>query len=126
MDEGVFDKIFSAAAGVWALVCMAAVALFRAWPHILGRFNERHRDRAAEEAADWDRIRSERDVAREERDMVRDRWAECEAQRIEWMGRAVKAEAIIQGWSEARQRIAIEEAAKRIVSDKVGNGGGGT
>jgi urease accessory protein UreF len=114
VDDSVFNKIFSAAAGVWALVAMAAVALFRAWPHIMGRWNERFRDRLTEEAGDWDRIRSERDVAREERDMVRDRWAECEAARIEWMGRAVKAEAIVQGYNDGIG-IARNEA-QRIVS----------
>lgn len=112
MDD-LFNKLFSAAAGVWALVCMAAVALFRAWPHIMGRWNERYRDRLAEEAGDWERIRAERDVAREERDMVRDRWAACEADRIEWMERAVRAEAALQGYGEARQRLAVEEALKR-------------
>jgi hypothetical protein len=34
---------------------MAAVALFRAWPLIMARINERHRDRVAEETADWTR-----------------------------------------------------------------------
>src|SRR6478672_7983190 len=103
MGDSFFDRIFSAAAGVWALVGMVAVALFRAWPLILGRFNERYRDRLTEEAGDWERIRHERDILREERDLVRDRWSECEAERIHWMGRAVKAEAIVQGYGEARQ-----------------------
>lgn len=125
MDDGVFAKIFNAATGVWALVCMAAVALFRAWPHILGRFNERQRDAAAEKAGDWERIRHERDVAREERDLVRDRWAECEAEKNEWMARAVKAEATLQGWSEARQKLAIEDATRRVSEwPTEGNGGG--
>jgi len=119
MDD-LFNKIFSAAAGVWALVCMVAVALFRAWPHIMGRWNERLRDRIAEEAGDWERIRSEREVLREERDMVRDRWAACEAERIAWMERAMRAEAIIQGYGEARQLLAMDEALKR--AEERGNG----
>lgn len=118
MHENWSDRIFSAATGIWTLVCMAAVALFKAWPHILGRFNERYRDREAAESADWERIRAERDVAREERDLVRDRWAQCEAERIEWMGRAVRAEAIIQGYGEAKQLQAIEEAQKRLEGGK--------
>lgn len=95
MDDSAFSKIFSAAAGVWALVAMASVALFRAWPLIMARLNERRRDNAAEKAGDWDRIRSERDVAREECDLVRDRWAECERISNERLGRAVIAEATL-------------------------------
>jgi hypothetical protein len=120
-DDGLLGKIFSAAAGVWALVAMAAVALFKSWPHIMGRFNERYRDVAAEKAGDWERIRHERDVAREERDLVRDRWAQCEADKNMWMARAVKAEATLDGLGEARQE------AQRIVSaereKQRGNGG---
>lgn len=122
MDESAFAKIFNAATGVWALVCMAAVALFRAWPHVLGRFNERVRDVDAARAGDWERIRHERDVAREERDLVLDRMAACEHDRIMWMGRAVKAEAIVQGYGEARQMQTIDDAMKR--ASKPGNGGG--
>lgn len=89
--------------------------------------NERRRDLNIEKAGDWDRLRSERDVAGEERDLVRDRWAQCESEKNEWMGRAIKAEATLQGWSEARQRLALEDAAERIVADNKtvpGNGGG--
>ena len=120
MDDGLFDKLFSVASAIWALVCVNSLALYKGWPAIMARLNERRRDVAAEKAGDWDRIRSERDVAREERDLVRDRLADCERDRLEWMARAVKAEATLQGWGEGRQRLAIEEAAKRIVS---GNGG---
>jgi len=112
--DNVFDRIFSAAAGVWAMVAMVSVALFKAWPNIMARINEGKRDSASERAGDWDRIRHERDVAREERDLVRDRWAECEADRLVWMARAMKAEAIIQGYGEARQLLAMDEALKRI------------
>jgi len=128
LHENWSDRIFSAATGVWTLVLMAAVALFKSWPHVLGRFNERQRDREAAEAGDWERIRAERDVAREERDLVRDRWAECEAERIMWMGRAVKAERILEGLGEARQeaqRIVSEEREKDAQSRRgPGNGGG--
>jgi hypothetical protein len=118
LDDNWFNRIFSAAAGVWALVAMAAVALFRAWPQILGRFNERYRDRQAEAAADWDRIRSERDVAREERDLVRDRWAQCEAERLQWMARAIAAEAALVGRGQAAQEVTILESRKRLKDEK--------
>lgn len=107
VDDGTLGKIFSAAAGVWALVAMGAVALFKAWPHILGRFNERRRDIAEEKADDWDRLRKERD-------RIRELLTLCEKERGEWMGRAIRAEATLQGYGEARQRQAIEEATKRL------------
>lgn len=119
VDGDLLGKVFTLPAAAWTAT-LAFIA------YLIRNRNERLRDINVEKAGDWDRIRSERDVAREERDMVRDRWAQCEAERIEWMGRAVRAEATIQGYGEARQRMALEEAAKRIVSDKVGNGGGGT
>lgn len=99
---------------------MAAVALFKAWPAIMARLNERHRDLASEKAGDWDRIRSERDVASEERDLVRDRLAECEAEKLKWMARAVTAEAAAMGLgiglNEASAILAVErltDAAKK-------------
>lgn len=95
MDNGALDKIFSVATAAWAALCLNAVALFKVWPAIMQRLNERHRDIAAERASDWERIRSERDVAREERDLVRDRWAECERISNERLGRAVIAEATL-------------------------------
>jgi hypothetical protein len=124
MDEGVFAKIFSAATGVWALVCLAAVALFKSWPHIMGRFNERLRDTAAEKAGDWDRIRSERDVAREERDLVRDRWAECQAELNAERAAHMKLKAYHDGIGEARQDAARIVAAERLLdAAKKANGG---
>ena len=126
MDEGsVFNRIFSAAAGVWALVAMGAVALFKSWPLIMGRFNERARDVAAEKAGDWERIRSERDHAREECDLVRDRWAECEADKNEWMRRALKAEAFNEGIGEARQEAQRIVSREREADAKKRDGNGG-
>lgn len=107
MDESVFGKIFSAASGVWALVVMVAVALFRAWPNIMERINERRRDRATEEAGDWQRLR-------EERDRLRCLLTVCEKERIEWMHRAVTAEATLQGYGEAKQRAAEIAALDRL------------
>lgn len=106
MGEGFLDKVFSAASGVWALVCMAALALFKAWPLILERLNERKRDIAVEKAGDWERIRVERN---ELRCLLR----ECERERVEWQRRAITAEATLQGFGEARQQAAAVVAADR-------------
>ena len=109
MDENAFNRIFSAATGVWTLVLMAAVALFKAWPHILGRINERYRDRIAEEAGDWTRLR-------EENKRLHAMLSECERERIEFMRRAVTAEAILEGRGRARQEAAIIVATERLIS----------
>ena len=107
LDDGTLGKIFNAATGVWTLVAMAAVALFRAWPHILGKINERRRDSADEKAGDWERIRKERD-------RLRDLLAHCDKEKGDWMRRAITAEATLQGYGEARQIQAVEQAMKRL------------
>lgn len=117
MDNDLFAKIFSAATAAWAAVCMAAVALFKAWPAIMSRLNERHRDIAAERAGDWDRIRSERDLACEERDLVRDRWAACEAEILEWKARAITAEAYQLGVGMGRNEATTILAAERLIQN---------
>lgn len=116
VDSDLLGRIFTVPAAAWTAT-LAFVA------YLIRNRNERLRDLNTEKAGDWDRIRSERDVAREERDLVRDRWAQCEAERLEWMARAVRAEAIIQGYGEARQLQAIEDAQKRVAGAN-GNGGG--
>lgn len=107
MDSGALDKIFSVATAAWAALCLNAVALFKAWPSIMGRLNERQRDIVFERERDWERIRSERDVAREERDLVRDRWAECERISHERLGRAVIAEATLISRDREAGRVTI-------------------
>jgi hypothetical protein len=112
--EDVLDKIFSAAGAAWTFVLMFAVALFKVWPNVMGRFNERRRDRDTAEAADWERIRAERDTARAERDRVHALWVDCEEEKMKWQSRAITAEATLQGYGEARQMRAVEEATKRL------------
>lgn len=122
MDEGFFNKIFSAAAGVWALVAMGAVALFRSWPLIMARLNERRRDVAAEKADDWTRLRQELADTREERDLVRDRWAQCEAEKTELMQENARLNGILQGYGEWKQFQAYRDATRRLV-ERDSNGG---
>lgn len=117
VEDGLLGKIFSAAAGVWALVAMAAVALFRAWPLILERVNERRRDAATEKSGDWDRIRAERD-------RYHDLLIESEADKIRWMERAITAEATLQGRGDARQEAARIVAIERTLDAAKKNGGG--
>jgi len=128
MDE-LLGKIFNAATGVWAIFCAIVVALFKAWPAVMGRLNERRRDMAAEEASDWERLRSERDRLRgllEGTDSLlaaRDaKIAQLQQEKVELLSRAIQAEATLQGYGEARQRLAVEEAAKRLAPPEGGGG----
>lgn len=107
MDDTLFNKIFSAAAGVWAMAAMAFVALFKSWPLIMARINERRRDAEHEKDGDWTRLRAERDRLHA---LLR----ECEKERAELMARAIQAEATLQGYGIARQHVAVEDATKRI------------
>lgn len=106
MDEA-FSKIFSVATAAWAALCLNAVALFKVWPHIMERLNERYRDTAAEKASDWQRLR-------EENKRLHQLLAICQTDRVEWMGRAITAEATLLGMGIGRQQVAEVEAAKRM------------
>jgi hypothetical protein len=114
LDDNILGKIFSAAAGVWTMVAMVAVALFKAWPGIMERTNERRRDAATEKAGDWDRLRVERD-------RLRELLTQCERERLEWQGRAVIAEATLLGLGTARQQLAVIEAKERLIDKDGGN-----
>lgn len=114
VNDDLLGRIFSVASAAWTFVLINAVALFKAWPNIMARVNERRRDQAAEEMSDWTRLR-------EERDGLQRRLTECEKERVKWMARAITAEATLQGYGELRQIRAISEAAKRL-PPKIENG----
>lgn len=127
-DNDVLGKIFSAAAGVWAIFLALAVAMFKAWPNIMGRYNERRRDDATAKAEDWHRLRAEIDrlhaaIANRDRLLAEldDEKNELQRENIDLLGRAVKAEAALQGYGDARQRQAVEDAIKRLPNHS-GNG----
>jgi hypothetical protein len=117
-SDDLLGKIFNVATAAWTAVLMLAVRLFHTWPNIQARQNERKRDAAAEKAGDWDRLR-------DENKRLHTMLAKCEAERIEWMGRAVTSESVLQGLGYARQQAAqiiaverLEEAAKRDAGEK--------
>lgn len=111
MDENVLGKIFSAATAAWAAVCMLAVGLFKTWPLIMERVNERRRDSVAERAGDWTRLR-------EENERLHRQLADCEKMRVEWMRRAITAEATLQGYGDVDQRVAMRLAAERLAMEE--------
>jgi hypothetical protein len=109
-DTGLLGRIWSFLSvqlAAWAIFCLNVVA----WLKVR---NERLRDISTEKANDWDRVRAERDRYHE-------LLVKCQRERNEYMARAVKAEATLDGLGEARQE------AQRIVSaereKQRGNGG---
>jgi hypothetical protein len=130
-DNDLLGKIFSAAAGVWAIFLALLVAIFKAWPAIMGRTNERRRDDATQKAEDWHRLRAEidrKDVHSANQDRV---LAEADAtidalrrEKFEWMTRAVTAEATLLGLGQSKQEAAKIVAAERIVDAAKKNGNG--
>lgn len=124
MVDGLADKlsgIFTVPVAAWTFVGMVAAAWFRTRPKIMAMLNERRRDSAEEKGSDWDRRTAEIErlhalLANREK-LLADRDVENELLRQEnaELRRAkVTAEATLQGYGEARQRQAIDEAAKRL------------
>lgn len=126
MDDSIFNKIFSAAAGVWTIAAMVAVALFRSWPLIMARINERQRDRQSEKSGDWQRLRDEINRLDGRCDHLQTEVDECRAREAEWMHRAIAAEAVHLGKGEAEQHAARIVAAERIIEAARKNEGGET
>src|SRR5688572_20891768 len=96
VNHDAIGQILSVEGAAWTATIIIGLLVARIWsasPAMFAQWIEYRRAKAAEKSADWDRIRAERDVAREERDLVRDRWAECERVSNERLGRAVIAEA---------------------------------
>ena len=125
MDDGILEKIFSAASGVWALVCMGAVALFKAWPLILARVNERQRDKVSEKDGDWTRLRAEITRLDKRCDHLQHEVDECRAREGEWMQRAIAAEAALLGEGnalQAAQRIVSADRQEQSAKNKRGSG----
>lgn len=121
MDE-TLGKIFSAAAGIWALALVNAVALYRAWPNIMARINERHRDREAEKSGDWSRLRAEITRLDERCDLLQTAVDECRQREGDWMSRAISAEAAQLGEgraNEAAQRIVSADRLTKSIADNI-------
>lgn len=114
LDEGgLLNRLWSFMSvqlAAWAIFLLNVVAWFKVR-------NERLRDVASEKGEDWVRVR-------DERDRYHTLLVKCQNDCNEWMGRAVKAEATLQGWGEVRQQLAIEDATLRIGHHGNGEGNG--
>jgi hypothetical protein len=120
MDDGILSKIFSAAAGVWAMAAMAFVALFRAWPLIMEKINERKRDQHGERSGDWSRLRAEIERLDGRCDHLQTEVDECREREGEWMKRAIAAEAALLGKGHAQQEAQMIVSKERTKDN--GNG----
>lgn len=127
MDDSIFNKVFSVASAAWTVACMVAVALFKMWPHIMARLNERRRDAHTEKSSDWQRLRDEIGRLDTRCDHLQVEVDACREREGEWMRRAIAAEAFQIGQGEANQKAAAIVAAERILDSKKNSGpaGGG-
>ena len=132
--DNALGHIFSVASAAWAFVCINAVALFKMWPAIMARINERKRDAHVEKSSDWQRLRDEIKRLDARIDALLGRCDElqhevdaCRQREHEWMRRAIAAEAFQLGQGEARQDAANIVAVERIVDPNKHKGpeGGG-
>lgn len=135
VDNDLLGKILSWTTAAWAALILNGVAIFKAYPNWMARFNERRRDDAAEKASDWDRRTAEIErlhilLANREK-LLSDRDDENDALRAEnaqLLARSVTAEATLLGLGNARQREAERVAKERETAAKLatpnGNGNG--
>lgn len=114
-------KIFNATTGVWAIFCGLMVALFKAWPAVMGRINERHRDRENEEAGSHARLLTEIERLDGRCDHLQKEVDDCREREGEWMKRAIAAEAYQIGRGTAANEVTILETSKRAEGNGDGN-----
>lgn len=131
-DHDALGKFFSWATAAWGALLLNAVALFRAWPAIMGRRNEARRDAAAEKASDWERLRSEVNRLSERVEALETKVEECERREDAWRERAVTAESELVklqayelGRGVARQEAQKIVSAEREQQKPTGPSGGG-
>lgn len=143
VEWSALSSILSARNGVWTLVVLVMVGLWRGWaglPAVMAQWIERRRVIAAEKAADWERLRAENSRFAERLHVVEERHDECErnlaAERqqrhadvsslrnelADAKGRLREIEGYMMGQGKARQDaagiVAIERLADRKKTDK--------
>ena len=103
---------------------MAFVAMFKIWPLIMARINERRRDTASEKASDWERLRDEVGRLSGRVEALERKVDDCERERDAERTRANAAEAELirfrayhEGTGQGRQ------TAQMIVSTERTKGG---
>lgn len=128
VDLNALNAIFSVRNGVWSLVMLSVITLWRGWPHIpaiISAMAARRQAIAVEKAADWTRIRDEAKHYADEAhryaarlDAVEQKVRECEERELAWMRRAIDAEGKLQNEGRLKQELAKIQAADRADPDK--------
>lgn len=128
VDWQAINAIISTRNGVWTLVALTIMAIWRGWtglPALMAQWTARRQAMAAEKAADWERLREEVKRLAGRVDTLATKVEECEAREAEWRNRAITAEtdltrerAVQDGMGIANQRAAAAMAADRADPDK--------
>jgi hypothetical protein len=117
VDVNALAQILSIRNGVWAAAALIALGVFRLWhalPAIMERLNERKRDRASIEGAQYDRMdaRVQRLEKQEE---------ECREDLNDARGRIAELEGYMIGQGKARQDAAAIVAVERLTDRQNGD-----
>lgn len=113
MDEQALAEVFSVETGVFSIAAILGLVSWRIWnglPHVMAQWIAWRVAKDAAKGADWNRLRSEIDKLWTECRELRQAVQDCENREVEWMHRAIAAEAKLLGRGEAMQD------AQRIVS----------
>lgn len=118
VENDLLGRIFTLPAAAWTAT-LAFIA------YLIRNRNERLRDISAEKAGDWKRLRDERDYWHAKALECQKEASDNFAEKIEYMHRAIAAEAHLEGRGRARQEAATIVAIERLTDrNKQGNGGG--
>lgn len=128
VDLSAINDILSIRNGVWSLVALFVVGMWRGWaglPAVMQQWIARRQAIAAEKDAEWKRLRDEVVRIDGRCDFLQREVDECREREGKWMSRALTAEAIVQGHGEVRQAAAAASAEARLAEidrNKKGDG----
>lgn len=112
--------VYALGTPAWLAFLVYFVRTIRDWPNVMARWNERLRDKEAEKAGDWSRLRAEIVRLDERCDHLQREVDECRDREGEWMQRAIAAEAALLGKGEAKQEAQRIISAERQADRKAG------
>jgi hypothetical protein len=128
VDLNALSAILSARNGVWTLVVLFFIGLWRGYsglPAVMAQWIARRQAIAAEKDAEWKRLRDEVERYSQQRDEADQRFtqfrdeqllenAECRRQLHEALGRLAQVEGFMMGQGKARQDAAAIVAVERL------------
>lgn len=106
---------------LWVVAALVFAGLLRFGPQYMAQANERARDKAAQMAGDWTRLRDEVDRLARRVEALETKVEECEQDRDNWRHQATSAsaelarrDAIELGLGQARQQAQAAVSADRL------------